>query len=210
MSERELKSITFEDLGITYVIPSSGSSSGDVPKVVEEHINSKNNPHGVTAAQVGAAPAGLVTGYYIATDNAKLDEALETAYANTASPGIGVTKIVTNECPGFNNAEWIFTISRVNSNYGFIEGVSYTNSGTIKQRAKVAGAWTNWRDATPTSFAPASHSHAASTISGGTFAGPVYASNTAQAPITSQLRNSRVVPSEMTINNNGEICWIYE
>ena len=58
--------------------------------------------------------------------------------------------------------------------------------------------------------APSSHTQAASTISAGTFAGEVIANASAQTPATSLLRNSKLVTSETTPSNNGEICWMYE
>lgn len=62
----------------------------------------------------------------------------------------------------------------------------------------------------PTSMTPTSHNQAASTITAGTFAGRVIANASAQAPGTALLRNSKIVSSDTTPSNNGEICWTYK
>jgi len=61
----------------------------------------------------------------------------------------------------------------------------------------------------PTSFTPAAHSHAASKVTAGTFAGQVVANASGQAPGTSLLRNSKLVATEETPTVNGEIFWVY-
>ena len=54
------------------------------------------------------------------------------------------------------------------------------------------------------------HTQSASSITEGTFAGAVVAQASFQAPETSLLRNSKLVPEETDPVNNGEIYWIYE
>lgn len=58
--------------------------------------------------------------------------------------------------------------------------------------------------------AEVNHLQSAATITEGTFAGEVIANASYQAPATSLLRNSKLVTSETTPSNNGEICWMYE
>lgn len=58
--------------------------------------------------------------------------------------------------------------------------------------------------------ANSSHSQAASTITGGTFAGTMYAHSSYQTPGTSLIRNSKLVTSETNPTVNGEINWVYE
>ena len=78
----------------------------------------------------------------------------------------------------------------------------------------------------PSSFTPASHNHAASEVTSGTFAaaripslaaskigagtfaGQVVANSSGQAPGTSLLRNSKIVAEETTPTVNGEIFWV--
>ena len=57
--------------------------------------------------------------------------------------------------------------------------------------------------------AASSHNQAAGTITAGTFAGAVVAGASNQAPGTSLLRNSKLVSSDTTPTNNGEIFWTY-
>lgn len=57
--------------------------------------------------------------------------------------------------------------------------------------------------------AASSHNQAAGTITAGTFAGAVVAGASNQAPETSLLRNSKLVSSDTTPTNNGEIFWTY-
>lgn len=63
---------------------------------------------------------------------------------------------------------------------------------------------------TDTSRAAASHTHAASEVTAGTFAGAVVANSSGQTPGTMLLRNSQLVSTETTPTVNGEICWTYE
>lgn len=55
-----------------------------------------------------------------------------------------------------------------------------------------------------------SHTHAASSVTTGTFAGTVKAGSSYQAPGTSLLRNSKLVSTESTPTVNGEIILVYE
>lgn len=57
---------------------------------------------------------------------------------------------------------------------------------------------------------PTPKSIAAATITDGTFAGYVAANTQYQAPASMLLRNSKLVTTETSPSNNGEICWIYE
>lgn len=53
------------------------------------------------------------------------------------------------------------------------------------------------------------HTHAADTITGGTFAGEVAAHASFQSPTASILRNSKLSVTEANPSNNGEIVWFY-
>lgn len=61
----------------------------------------------------------------------------------------------------------------------------------------------------PTTFNPAAHSQAASTVTAGTFAGQVAAKSGQQTPGSMLLRNSQLVSAETSPTVNGEICWQY-
>lgn len=240
MSERELKSITFEDLGITYVIPSSGSSSGDVPKVVEDHINSKDNPHGVTATQIGAAPAGYGLGW-AASLNAYNGGDLDTLTA-----------------PGWyfwDSKDTSTTIAGISSQYWYVHVVAY-GDGHLHCRQEIhpttrntyspivrkcsGSTWGDWSWENPPMTAGVEYRttmydngkalylqrgdngaifyrrhgedawYAMASRIDGTFANVVAANPTAQDPATRQLRNSTITSTETTPSYNGEICWVYE
>lgn len=160
MSERELKSITFEDLGITYVIPSSGSSSGDVPKVVEDHINNKNNPHGVTAAQIDAAPAQIISGSIQPSTAEDLETQLKEMYTNM---GINTRKFayanITSTDTPLGGGIWQLTLAKTTDAYGFIIAENYTSAATpnVMARTIYNGVWNDWVDVGASAFAPSGY-----------------------------------------------------
>lgn len=63
---------------------------------------------------------------------------------------------------------------------------------------------------THSGYAASSHNQAASTITGGTFAGQVVAHSSYESYSTYLLRNCRLSSSDSTPGNNGEICWTYK
>lgn len=67
----------------------------------------------------------------------------------------------------------------------------------------------NGEDVTADTLTVLDHTHAASAISAGTFAGQVVANAFGQTPGTMLLRNSKLVSAEETPTVNGEICWVY-
>lgn len=161
MSERELKSITFEDLGITYVIPSSGSSSGDVPKVVEDHINSKDNPHEVTYDQVGAAPAEIISYSFAPSAVGELDTLLKGVYD---AMGQNSRKFIYANMlfeDGLSGGVWQITLAKTADAYGFIIAECYTPapSPLVKTRTIYGGAWGDWYDISASAFAPSGYGY---------------------------------------------------
>ena len=89
-----------------------------------------------------------------------------------------------------------------------VDGVVYMNStdnetvnGVVDLQSQIAQLAAEKADVI--------HNQSASTITEGIFAGQVVASGSAQAPATALLRNSRLVTTDTTPNNNGEICWTY-
>lgn len=62
----------------------------------------------------------------------------------------------------------------------------------------------------PSSFTPASHNQAASTITAGTFGGQVVAHSSYQTYSTYLLRNTRLASSDTNPTVNGQICWTYK
>lgn len=59
-------------------------------------------------------------------------------------------------------------------------------------------------------YADKDHTHAASDITGGTFAGEVAANADGQTPGNYAVRNSKLSAEEETPTVNGQICWQYE
>ena len=88
--------------------------------------------------------------------------------------------------------------------------VTYTDNttSTVSGPAMFSGKYSDLTGK-PSSFTPSAHNQAASTITGGTFAGQVVAKAGYQAPGTSLLRNTKLVASETTPTNEGEIFWTY-
>lgn len=89
----------------------------------------------------------------------------------------------------------------------------FTVSKTIAEAAESGGS-----DEEEGDSAPAEHTHSASDITGGTFAGQVVAKTGAQAPATKLIRNSKLLDANTfdavtdwsTHITNGEIAWRYE
>lgn len=67
-----------------------------------------------------------------------------------------------------------------------------------------------WNSAYAAVLGSTGHTHAASDITAGTFAGQVVASASGQTPGTYLLRNSKLSATEETPTVNGQICWQYE
>lgn len=65
-------------------------------------------------------------------------------------------------------------------------------------------------DANNTLYAKENHTHAASAVTAGTFAGQVIANSGGQTPGTYLIRNQKLSASEETPTVNGQICWVYE
>ena len=101
-----------------------------------------------------------------------------------------------------------------------VKGTDYFTAADKKEIAEQAaelvevpeGFSGSWNDLTnvPSSFTPAAHNQAASTITSGTFAGQVVAGSSYQTPGTYLLRNSLVSTSEATPTVNGQISWLAE
>ena len=86
--------------------------------------------------------------------------------------------------------------------------VAYSRDGiTWKTELKLISQ--NGKDVTADTLIALEHTHEASKISAGTFAGQVVANASGQTPGTMLVRNSKLVSAEETPAVNGEICWVY-
>ncbi len=86
--------------------------------------------------------------------------------------------------------------------------VAYSRDG-INWKTELKLISQNGKDVTADTLIALEHTHEASKISAGTFAGQVVANASAQTPGTSLLRNSKLVSADTTPTNNGEIFWTY-
>lgn len=72
---------------------------------------------------------------------------------------------------------------------------------TVNTRAYILNSAVNF---------PSSHTHAASDITAGTFAGEVVANSSGQTVGNYCVRNQKLSATEETPTINGAICWVYE
>ena len=86
--------------------------------------------------------------------------------------------------------------------------VAYSRDG-INWHTELKLISQNGEDVTADTLIALEHTHEASKISAGTFAGQVVANASGQTPGTMLLRNSKLVSAEETPTVNGEICWVY-
>ena len=125
---------------------------------IDSHVLDQNNPHGVTAEQAGAAPVGLVYGYYAVTTDEQVEEIIQTQIADTTFEANTQRNIVIyNSASGgtFGGRKWFFEFGKSSTNAGYIIAKSYASSQPkIKLRAWTNGVMGDWVDASPSDFAP--------------------------------------------------------
>lgn len=176
----ELKSITFPGLDGKYSIPqTAGGGGGLTAEEVQDmigaahasHATDKNNPHGVTASQVGArpntwtpsasdvgaAPSGYGYGDGLvsiasADDDATFTAALSAQFAKTRNNTRQIT--FTKGGVAFVGELW-----NANNGYGVLVANSYVEPNVayrFKQLVRICnnGTWGDWVDNSPTAFAP--------------------------------------------------------
>ena len=101
--------------------------------------------------------------------------------------------------------------------YGNGKFVAVVSGSTVTAYSKDGITWKtelklisqNGKDVTADTLIALEHTHEASKISAGTFAGQVVANASGQTPGTMLVRNSKLVSAEETPTVNGEICWVY-
>ena len=107
MAEKILKSLTFPGINTKYIIPdvpevdSTLSIEGAAAdsKAVGEHIANKDNPHSVTAEQIGATYTNTNT--YNVTSDSDVVAALNAEYALT--PALGRRNFILQDNVGISN-----------------------------------------------------------------------------------------------------------
>ena len=126
---------------------------------VGNHTNNKNNPHGITIEQIGAAQSGYVTytGYFSSED--MLNTKLFDAYSRIADGCIGFTKMdSTSNAVTLTSGTWFFTIYRTSENTGLLTAVRYGDSEAVTfQRSLIGGVWQSWVNCSPSAFAPSGY-----------------------------------------------------
>ena len=127
---------------------------------VSYHANDKNNPHEVTIAQIGAAPAGYVTytGWFNSED--MLDSKLTEAYAGIADNKIGFAELEsTSNAITLTQGKWFFTMYRSSAEYGVVTAIRYDSANVvaIMQRSLIGGTWGAWQNGSPSAFAPSGY-----------------------------------------------------
>lgn len=170
-----------------------------------------------TTASTAAKTASL-SGYVLKTGGVV---AIKFTYAVPASATLNISS--TGAKYMYHQGAYI-TAGVINA--GDVATFMYNGSYYILLSVDRGGSWNDLTDK-PTSFTPASHSHAASEvtsgtfsadripslaaskITAGTFAGQVVANSSGQDAATALLRNSKLVSSETDPTVNGEINWVY-
>ena len=97
---------------------------------IESHIDNKENPHGVTAAQVGAASGG----YGLGTNCASID-----SVTNITASGWYKTSVETP-----SSGEWLCQAFTANDGADVIVEAWSINGRYKAKRAKVSGVWDDW------------------------------------------------------------------
>ena len=127
---------------------------------VSNHTNDKNNPHGMTIAQIGAAPDGYVTytGWFNSED--MLDSKLTESYSAIADGKIGFAELEsTSNAITLTQGKWFFTMYRSSAEYGVVTAIRYDSANVvaIMQRSLIGGTWGAWQNGSPSAFAPAGY-----------------------------------------------------
>ena len=122
---------------ITSDVPSDAEMwiDPDEETVEESHINNKNNPHGVTVDQIGAAPSGYGLGGGCKSINSVF---------NISANGWWITN---GDTP---SDVWLLCQSRVTNNSNDITVDAWNMSGTAKYKiTKRNGTWGEWESEFP-------------------------------------------------------------
>ena len=122
--------------------------------LVEEHVLDKNNPHSVTAGQIGAAPAGLNVGNYVLDTDAAVNEILYNLIKNPDFTGGQVQNIsiyASGSSMTLTGGHRHFIELRKSTNdYGVITATSYHSGGPrIMMRQWYGGTLGEWEWVNP-------------------------------------------------------------
>ena len=131
------------------LVGGSGESAADVQTNLDAHTANNTNPHGVTAAQVGAAPDGFGLGtdsYIKSRTSCTTKEQVDAidgngffAYCNTSDP------LVAGEA----DTSYVYGIQSQYSLRHLKQNAVCVYNGDVVERIKVDGAWRNWEYTRP-------------------------------------------------------------
>ena len=119
-------------------------SADDIGAAPASHVNDKNNPHGVTPAQIGAAPSGYgygepcVSFYHTGDDSiANFESALDAVIAGMKNKE---AKQICVTCTGITNTTLYGTIYRHEEQYVVVTLTTYYQNGSVV-KCKFNGVW---------------------------------------------------------------------
>ena len=185
MAEKQLRTIEFRGLGTTYTIPevdptSSVTGNAADAKVVGDHIKDKENPHGVTIEQIGAAPAShatdknnphnitieqigaapatIVSKSITVTDESALNSAL-TEIINTMANDTAKFLVVSPTSSALFGGKGMFCeLYRRTASYAVAKFTGYgTTTPDVLYKTLWNDTWASLTDASPSAFAPSGH-----------------------------------------------------
>lgn len=169
MSDKRLMSIKFKGIDQTYIIPTviadDANNDGNVvvknypSEAYAQHSVDKANPHSVTAEQVGAAPAEIISYSFAPSAVGELDTLLKGVYdaMGQNSRKFIFANMLFND--GLSGGVWQLTLAKTTNDYGFIIAESYTTNPfpLVKTRTIYGGAWGDWYDVSASTFAPSGY-----------------------------------------------------
>ena len=141
------------------------------------------------------------------TDDGKTTYTLTNGNFNDAYIAYLNKKIIVMQMDGYSGNTLVCTGSDNSNRLEFVQLTEELNCFTIETLQLRSNNTISVYQ--KSNLAYVDHTHEASKISAGTFAGQVVAKSSGQTPGTMLLRNSKLVSAEETPTVNGEICWVY-
>lgn len=125
--------------GITRIVSSLTKGNLD-----SDDVGARPSTWMPTAADVGAAPSGLVLQSFTANSNSEITEALTTVFNSMGNDTVGYCHIhVSTSGLDLYDTSWYIEIRRRNATYATVTAKSILNNYTM-QRAFGGGNWQDW------------------------------------------------------------------